>query len=243
MENLLKGTKLVYSCFVDGGGHINRVPTGKIARLNLSQDITDFLYRYINFILGTRLLNEASMIYIQSPYDSMKSVFAYYNEQHKTKPVNIKTAMSNLDYNRKKLNKIFDEDMLDNLIYHAPFKGLPMLSHYNEQLAGAMEQYSPGSIFDGKLMIKLSKQKDMVQPTDQEIDDFMDVVSVYRSMDKKITEKAINEQFLTVISFFNFLSTQTTMTEWQREKWNRMQDFLNCSRTDSEYSDHIDQLD
>ena len=33
MENILKLTKLVYSCFYDKNGFIQKEPTGKIARM------------------------------------------------------------------------------------------------------------------------------------------------------------------------------------------------------------------
>ena len=234
MDNILKTTKLLYSCYYDKDGRIMKEPTGKIGRLKLPETHLAFLYRYIEFIMNSKLLNEASVIYIKSPYDVAKGVFEMYNKEHPEDPVNVKTAISNLDYNRRKMIKVFDDDMLTKVIYYPKQADM---ERYNGKLDDAMKRYNKGSIFDGKLMIVLPKNVGTVEPTEADISDFMMAVQAYRNVNRKLIEEQVASQFSSVIAYFNYLSTLTYRDEWQDDVWRQMNDFLNGKMDVNDVSD------
>lgn len=224
MYNILKSTKLVYTCFYNEDGHIQSEVSGKIKRMNLAEPSVAFLRGYIEFIMQSKLLNEAAVIYIKSPYDAVKSVFVAYNQQNPKEPINIKTAISNIDYNRRKLIKVFDEDMLMQIIYSS---STPDLDKYWKQLEAAMEKYSCGNIFDTKLMIRLPKTVSPVEVEEERITDFMEAIGAYRIPTKKMVEESIATDYKDVISFLNYLAQCPHKSEWQEDIWEQLNDYLN----------------
>lgn len=224
MENILKMTKMVYSCFYDKNGCIQKEPAGKIARMKLPQTHIDFLYRYIEFVMNSKLLNEASMIYIKSPYDAAKAVFEFYNKENPDSAVNVKTAISNLDYNRRKVNKAFDEDMLTQVVFYSHKVNI---EKYQKQLDDAMTKYSKGSIFEGKVMIALPKSVGIEEPSKEEIESFMIMLSAYRTANRKLVEEQIQDMYGSVVAYFNYLSTLTYRDDKQEEQFRQMSNFLN----------------
>ena len=224
MENILKLTKLVYSCFYDKNGFIQKEPFGKIARMKLSQECIDFLYRYIEFMMNSKILNEASVIYVKSPYDTTKGVFEMHNREHPDDIINVKTAISNLDYNRRKVNKIFDQDMLTQIIFYSHKADI---EKYQKQLDNAMSRYSRGSVFDGKLMIKLPNIISVDKPSNEKIESFKLMISSYRNANRQIIEQRVEDMYGDVVSYFNFLSVLNDRNEEEEEQFQQMSNFLN----------------
>ena len=227
MENILKMTKMLYSSYFDENGHIMKEPTGRIGRIGLPQKNLDFLYRYIEFIMNSKLLNEASKIYVKSPYESVKAVFEMYNKENPDKTINVKTGISNVDYNRRKLNRIFDEDMLVRVIQ---YYSTANVDRYQQQLDNAIAKYSKDSVFMGKVMIDLPKSVSVVVPDGDEIDNFKMMISAYRNSSKKLIEPQIKEMYEPVVAYFNFISSLATRNEEQEEQWRDMYNFLTGTR-------------
>lgn len=225
--NNLRGTKNIYASFADDQGHITKEPKGLVSYERLPKEVVGFLYEYLDFALHSKILNEASIVYIKSPYtSSVEYIFNKHNENHPDNIFNLKTAASNLDYNRRKLDKVFDSDMLDVLT--SRFKGgLEKLPHYREQLDNAIKQYSRGDAFGNSLFIEISRHQSRDIPTKDAIEEFMMAIDKYRTVNKKTIQSIINEQYKDVIGYFNYLSQCKDRNEWQEEIWQELQAFLN----------------
>lgn len=223
MSKLMKISREVYNCFTDRDGHITEQPTGSIARMKLPEDNVRFLRCYLEFLLGSKVLNEAARIYIASNYASIKSTFAGWNNDHPDKALNVKTAISNLDYSRRKLLTLFDEDMLANVIYHSHKADM---TRYWEQLRSASDRYSKASALGNCLMIKTPTAVSSKAVEQSDIEDFMAAVAPYRLSTKKKVESAIEDAYAPVMGYINYLSTLLERTPEQEAVWQQVSSFL-----------------
>ena len=224
MNNILSFTKLVYQCFSNDEGEIVKEPTGKIKRLKLPQENLDFLYDYISFAMNSELLNKVSKIYVMSEVEGIDAIFNHYNRLHPEDKINLKTARSNLNYNRTKMIKVFDEDMLEQVIYYTSKADL---EKYRAQLDWATVRFSKSNIFSAKLMIDLPRDTGNVKPSEDSIVGFMEAIEVYRKAKKAMIEKTIAGEYEDVIKYFNYLSLANYRTDEEEELYNTMMGFLN----------------
>ena len=224
MNNILSFTKLVYQCFSNDDGEIIKEPTGKIKRLKLPQENLDFLYDYISFAMNSEMLNKISKIYVMSEVEGIDAIFNHYNRMHPEDKINLKTARSNLNYNRTKMIKVFDEDILEQVIY---FPGKADLVKYRNQLDWANVRFSKSNIFSTKLMIDLPRDTGKVKPSEDSIIGFMEAIEVYRKAKKAMIEKTIVEEYEDVIKYFNYLSLVSHRSDEEEELYNTMMSFLN----------------
>lgn len=229
MANILKATKMVYNCFYDEKGLIKSGVTGELARMNLPEENMNFLQRFIEFMMNSKILNEDTRIYLTSVRDTVKGAFEHHNKIDPENPVNIKTGISNVDYARRKIIKYFDDDMLTQVIYYSRSADL---EKYQKQLEEAMGKFSRGSIFEDKVIIRLPKAVSTEQPTEEDINNFKMLIGTYRVIAKQRAEQEMKDQYLQVIGYFNFLSSKTNRNEAENQVYMDMLNYLNCEPVD-----------
>ena len=229
MANILKATKMIYNCFYDGQGHIKSSVTGELARMNLPEENMNFLQRYIEFMMNSKILNEDTKIYLTSFRDTVKGAFEQHNQNNPDNQVNVKTAISNVDYARRKIIKYFDDDMLTHVIYYPRSADL---SKYQKQLEEAMSKYSRGSIFEDKVILKMPKAVSTEQPSEDDINNLKMLIGVYRVIAKQRAEQEMKDQYLQVIGYFNFLGSKTNRSEAENRIYMDMVNYLNCEPTE-----------
>ena len=228
MSQLLKQIHNLYLDFYDKEGNIMDEPVGTITRLSLPESHIKFLKRFLEFIMNSKILNESTKIYITSPLasSSINSTFAYWNKNNPNQQVNIKTATSNVDYCRRKIIKLFEDDMISMLTYY-PQKA--DIDHYEEQLKAAMLQYSNKSTISGSLMIDLGKFTSYEPVGESRLFEFMETIGPYRTKLRKTIEATINNEYADVIGYLNYLQAIHNKTPDQEETWVALLNFLNGS--------------
>lgn len=234
MSQLLKQTHSLYQSFYDKDGNLMETPVGSIARLNVPEEHIQFLKRYMEFIMNSKILNEATRIYIMSPLtnSSINSVFVFWNSNHPDQEMNVKTGISNVDYCRKKLLKAFDDDMIAILL-HYPKKA--DLAHYEEQLEAAIKQYARKSVLSDKLTINIGNCASLQPVSRGRLDEFMEAIGPYRSRIGKAVETQINEEYADVIGYLNYLQTVIQKSSEQERVWNDLVAFLNGANNEVDF--------
>ena len=185
MTNIISLTRDVYHCYMKEDGTMYERPIGSIARRNLNKSQDDLLKRYIDLIMNSKIVNITTKIYIRSTESSVASVIKNYNEtvpEHEQ--INIKTAQSLIDYDRKKLLKCFD-DMLSKVIGYSNCD----FSEYNDKLNLAIAKYKKRDKLLDNIMLTLPWVPLQDSLSEEELHDFIQVISPFIKKHRKYVEK------------------------------------------------------
>lgn len=179
--------------------------------------------------MNSKLLNEATKIYIRSPYMTAKGAFSSYNEENPDKARPVATLVSGMDYCRKKVLKdVFPDDMLYHVI-ELPHKA--DMPHYWELLNRAMEKYIQPSLLADTVTLKLSKRVASSAPTESRLAECLLALSPYRRATYKRCESEMQEKYGEVIGYINYLSSCVERTPEENRLFNAVSDFLNGDTT------------
>lgn len=86
MSQLLKTSKALYRALLNPDGTWAEKPHGILQRKDLPEDHLRFLRRYLEFMLHSKLLNDAAKIYIKSPYMTAKAALLAPGENRHFEP-------------------------------------------------------------------------------------------------------------------------------------------------------------
>lgn len=226
MSKIMKMSRTLFNDFTDEQGNLLEQPKNSIGKKNLPEEHVRYLKRYLEFLLNSKILNKAARIYIQSPHTtlSVAATAEFYNRQNPENKVNVKTFISNIDYCRKKLSALFDDDMLERVIYYS---GTCDLEKYQTQLEKAIGQYAKADLFKGKLLIELSASTKPQEVDETRIKEFMDIIEPYRTHAVKTVEKLVASEYEDVIGYFGYLTSSVRLTDEQERQLQEMTEFLN----------------
>ncbi len=230
MENLLRDLKAIYHYYIDDDGNLLNMPRGTEFSYVPAQN-REFIGRFVKFCMTTKILNENSHIYIKSHFRSVREVFEDYNQNHKDNPLNVRTCISKIDYDRKKLHKYFDADLI-NLMMFRVVKGVGKLPSYEKQLAAAMEVYSRGDLFEDKLVIKLDKTMNPEMPDREKIAKFLEIIAPYRKGNLPIISDAINNDYRQVIGYLNFINKKEELSDEEKSILKLVENYISCKAAD-----------
>ena len=238
MSKLIKQTKAVYAAFTDADGNMTKRPHGVLQRKNLPDDHLEFLRRYLEFMMNSKLLNEATKIYIRSPYMTAKGAFNAYNEENPDKARPVATLVSGMDYCRKRvITTVFPDDML-YYVMELPQKA--DMKHYWDLLHDAMEKYKQDSVLTDAVTVKLPRRINSIAPTDDEICDFLVAIAPYRKVTIKQCEKDVSAKYADVVGYINYIASCAAPTVDERWKFEIVRDFLNG---ENDALSHLDTKD
>ena len=204
-----KRVKLIYDSFYTADGKLLDLPVGQLSRREYSAEAIKFMRTLIEFLYNSDALCKYAKIYLRSPASTLNDAFKNYNYHHPEDGLNVKTAISNMDYNRRKLLEIFPEGMLEAVILDAPGTDY---APYWESLEQAMSRYNKVGLFDN-LSVKLIKAISSDKPDIERIIAFRKMIAPYTKKNRKRIEKEINSSFRDVIGYLNYLSMKPDRTE------------------------------
>lgn len=208
--------KALYNSFYDKKGRLLDEPVGSIGRLTISDEAIRFLRNFIEFVVTSKISNRYTLIYLRSPASTLKEAFIHYNYMNPTSGVNVHTAISSMDYNRKQYLKLFPEDMLVKVLSEDDSLDL---SAYWDALDKAYQEYGRSSFFDD-LTIKLTKVVSSKRPTADELQWFKERIAPYTKKFRNIEQKEINESFKDEIGYLNYLAGKSDRSAEENEIYN-----------------------
>lgn len=197
-------TKSVYQSFKNIGGRfvIDQSAKGKWKTFN--DETIQFLADYLDFITSSGCLHKETMIWLDSTerrgIDAIRSYNDLHNEEEGFIPISEKSARNRMDHDKRRLLKMFPEDMLKNIYF-----GKADLEVYRAVLQSVINKKLGKNILGNGSVLKIPCiiQKD--KPSDDLIDVFFELYAPYtKAMLRKIEEQLPRE----VIGYLNYISAK-----------------------------------
>lgn len=208
--NILTVSRFIYNGLYDENGKQLSKPVGNLARLGLPQNNIKFLKQYMQFLMESSVLNKYSKIYVSSPIGATKAVFEKYRKTVDPS-LNVKTAISGIDYNRKKLEAaLFDGDILNEFLDDSePEK----LDEYYKLLEQAMAKFMGDGPFDKNIVIRVPKNVSYEKPDDSVITELFTILSQYKRENIKKVETMLSSTYSGAVGYLNYLYKKTDKNE------------------------------
>lgn len=176
MRYLLKVTREIYRCYMSPTGEVYDKPIGSIGMRNLGKEKDDFLKKYINTVMNTKIVSNTSKIYIRSSLPSVNSVFVHYNAGlDESRKINIKTAQSQIDYDSKKMLQFFPDDMLSKIIYYGECE----LENYKNMLNLVIAKYEKRNKLLDNLALKIPRVEVQECLEEDEFNELLSIIKLY----------------------------------------------------------------
>lgn len=127
------------------------------------------------------------------------SIRAYNEGVNEKEKINIKTAQSKCDYDRKKLLTFFPDDMLVNIIYTSKYD----LITYKRMLSVARQKYCKEESLHNNLVLDLEKKTYCTSLPEAEFNEMVELLVIYSKNTIKEVEKTRLSADMT--GYFNHL--------------------------------------
>lgn len=220
MRSIISLTREVYHCYIREDGSLYERAIGSIAKRNLSKDKDDFLKRYIDLIMNTKIISDTTKLYIMSTLPSVASVIKQHNlvlAEHEQ--INIKTAQSKIDYDGKKLLQYFPDDMLSKVI---GFNDCD-LDKYNKMLNLAISNYKKKDKLLDNILLTLPIVPVQDTLSDEELHDFIKIISPFIKKHRRYVEENLPEK---AVGYLLYLTSTPQLTKRHKEHYNMLKEIL-----------------
>ena len=220
MRSIISLTREVHHCYMREDGSLYERPIGSIAKRDISKDKDDFLKKYIDLIMNTKIVSDTTKIYITSTLPSVASVIKQYNlglDEHKQ--INIKTAQSKIDYDGKKLLKYFPDDMLSKVIGFSNCD----LSQYIKMLNFAISNYKKKDKLLDNIMLTLPSVPVEDSLSDEELQDFIQILSPFTKKHRNYVENHLTER---AVGYLYYLTSTPSLSGKHKEHYSLIKQIL-----------------
>jgi hypothetical protein len=160
-------------------------------------------------------------MYIRSSSGSITAAIKSYNDGLIEKErVNLKTAQSKVDYDRKKLLGYFPDNMLYNVIYRSDCDLIP----YKRMLSVARQKYSKEECLSDKVVLNLPKKTYCTSLTDEEFSEMVELLVIYsKNTVKEVEEKRLSAD---MTGYFNHLIFADVLSEVDEKRLQQLKMLL-----------------
>jgi hypothetical protein len=111
-KNLIDESKKWIKDFYDNG-EWKKDPEVRYNGKLINQESVDFLEQFYRFLIESSFLNEATIMWLNSNLSSVRDMVEHYNSQVlEINALNINTAQSAVTYDKRKIGKYFEENMI-----------------------------------------------------------------------------------------------------------------------------------
>lgn len=215
MSSLLLSTRDVIHDLMDKEGNLYPTPRARILRLNLDKEKIKFLLDYISFLMNTKVVCDVTKMYLLQTGSLPEIVREYNAGMPEEKQINSNTAQSKVYYDKNKLEKLFEQDMIQKLL-HQNCDTTP----YDKLLALAINRYTRKNKLLGNLVLKLPQNLFNETLSDQEFNEVFGIIAPYCK--KQIT--FIQENLPTEgVGYINYLMSAQELKGVDKERFERLQ--------------------
>lgn len=230
-KNLIDESKAWLPYFYKDGKW-DRDPDIKFNGRAVSDEAKRFMYDFFKFLIESTFLNKCTVIWLNSNLSSMQKAFEFYNSQSdEIDAVNTKTAITNVDYDKKKLKKYFDKDLLFNIMAY-PEENLP---NAIEVLDTLNRKYFNDKEYKASLVIKLPIDNINKKLTEEKFEALIKMLKRYsRKVVKEIEDGKSAEFTPEMIGYFNYLISCKQLNSEESTRLNEINEILGISGTAGE---------
>lgn len=214
-KNLLDESKKWISHFYSGGVWKEDVSLKFNGRV-LEKEVIEFLRDYYKFLIESDFLNECSLLWLNSNMGSVREAVQVYNDQcDELDKLNLNTAQSKIEYDKKKLKKYYNENMLLNVMSY-PEK---WLEEYKNILDSMCREYFNDKEYRSSMVIDIPKNcisKELSDVSFVQLTHMLEIYSKrYIESIKNLENKDMTKE---MIGYYNYLISNKNLSEEDKRR-------------------------
>lgn len=215
MARILRHTKMAYEAFVEVNGNLKVNTSSVIGRMKLDDRVMTFLKDYVDFVMNSGVISETTKIYIKSfEHSPMEAIKSYNDTNTGFKQIPAKKAQNHIYYDTKRLQQLFPDDMILNIITKKSD-----IEVYETMLQNAINKKMGKSLLGKQSVLKIPAIVNVERPSDEEIDNFF---MMYAPYTHRVVEVVESELPKNVIGYINYIANKAKPSEEELALINRI---------------------
>ena len=220
MARILRHTKMAYQTFVEDNGNLKVDTSSAIGRMKLDNRAMTFLKNYVDFVMNSGVISETTKIYIKSFENSPTEAIKTYNATNAGfKQIPVKKAQNHLYYDSKRLQQLFPDDMILNIITR---KG--DIEVYESMLQNAINKKMGKSLLGKQSVLKIPAIVNPERPSDEDIDHFFMMYAPYTHKVVNVIESELPKN---VIGYINYIANKAKPSDEEKALLDRIEQLDN----------------
>lgn len=222
MSDMLEYTKRYIKDFYVNEEWVDK-PVLNYGNKEVSKESIEFLRELFIFFIESSFLSNESKIYIKSRASSVRQAIEEYNlildDEDK---ININTAQSKIQYDKRKINRSLEDNMILNaMIYPDKF-----IRAYREDLMVLYPKYMKVKEYRDSTVLRLDQNVVVNDISDKDYNDLLKVLSIYSKETISKVEKG--EQLLNndMIGYFNYITNAPLLDDIGKVRLNEVREIL-----------------
>lgn len=191
---------------------------------DVNKDVVKFLNDLFHLLIEGTLINNCTVIWLNSNASSVKSAIEHYNntvdEKH---TINFNTANSKIRYDKIKLEGYYTASNIINIINY-PEK---YLKDANDKLFTLKRKYMKDTEYSNSMVIKIPKDKLSTEISSGEWNTLVNLIDTYSkrriNMINYGEDKVLTDD---MIGYYNYLISSNTLNELEQSRLNNIRTLL-----------------
>lgn len=225
-RDMLDETKVWLKYFYNNG-QWEEEPNFKINGRDPEPELIEFLRGFFMFIMESNFVSENTKIWLTSHESTVKAAVSNYNNQVlEIDRVKENTVAANIQYDKNKVKKFFDPDILYKLMNY-PEKYMEEVQLTLDKLSRI---YMDDKGYNRAMVIKLPKDKLCKTIDDYSWAMLTEMLSRYSKKRKELIESGNDKEFnADMIGYYNYLISSKRLNKEEKERLNEIKRILGIS--------------
>jgi hypothetical protein len=166
------------------------------------------LSKFYSLLLDSSMLNDCTKLYLKSNMKGVKDTIDKYNAEHmEVDWINLNTAQSKVQYDKKKLDKYFEKNILFDLITYPEEN----IEKFETTVDTLLRVYMNDNEYNRAMVIKLSKDNIVRNISEDNWDTLIQLLGVYSKKRIVKIENDINSSDM--VGYYNYLISSKGLNE------------------------------
>ena len=210
-ESIIEESKAYLSKFYVNGEFLDTPIDIRFNGRIVEKPTMDYLRRLFDFLINGNMINKSSVIWLTSSLPTAKEAIEFYNSQQlEIDRLNINTALSNMNNDKKRLAPYFPPKFLMYLLAY-PDK---YLDAANETLDKLLRLYMKDKEYNQALVIKLDKKELCRELDEHHWIKLMTLLETYSKVKIKAIESGEDDDTTSnMIGYYNYLISSNRLNK------------------------------
>lgn len=222
-KNLIDESK-VYIKYYYNGTEWEKDVDYKFNGHKLDKEVIDFVGEFFHFLIDSTFLSDVTKMWLNSNLSSVRQMVEAHNSQVvEIDKLNINTVQSSITYDKNKLKKYFDDNMLLNVMSY-PEKYLEELSL---KLDSLQRIYMKDGEYNHSMVIKIPSNVITKQVDDNVWFKLKDLLKTYSKREIKKIEEGNNSEITDdVFGYYNYLISSKKLNDEEKKRLSEIRQIL-----------------
>jgi hypothetical protein len=177
--------------------------------------------KYYRLLLESTMLNDCTRLYLTSNMKGVKDAVEKYNQEHlEIDWINLNTAQSKVQYDKKKLDKYFEKDILLSIITYPEKFG----EKFETTIDTLARVYMNDNEYNQSMVIRFPKEMINKEITDDEWSKLIKLVETYSKLTIRNIES--DESYDNIVGYFNYIISCSVLSEQDTERLKKIREVL-----------------